>query len=392
MYPTLSYFIYDLTGKYYPLPFFTFGIMMALSFVAAYLVFLNELKRKEMEGIIYPRMMTKTFGKPAGITDIIIGMLIGGLLGYKIIGLLMNYSDNMENPQDYLLSKQGSFIGFAAGVALSVYTSWRDWKKTKEKTAEPYTKEVLVSPHELMGNFLMIAAISGLIGAKLFDSLENFNEFVNDPIGQITSFSGLTFYGGLICGGAGVLWYARKNGIPLLHMLDIGGPGMMLAYGVGRIGCQLAGDGDWGIVNLSPKPGWMSFLPDWMWSFNFPRNVNKAGEVVLSNVPGPYKYALSQPVYPTAFYEAILGILLFLFLWSIRKKIKIPGLLFSIYLLISAAERFFIELIRVNIKYTWHGFAFTQAEMISVLLFIVGLGMGAFLLIRKPAPKEPGLP
>jgi phosphatidylglycerol:prolipoprotein diacylglycerol transferase len=388
MYPTLSYFIYDLTGKYFPLPFFTFGIVMALSFVLAYIIFHKELKRKEMEGIISPRLVTRTFGKLPTITDMLVGILVSGIIGYKLIGLILNYSDTMENPQDYLLSKQGSVIGFLIGGLLSAYTFWRDRKRIKMDYPEEVTREVHLHPYQLMGNFLMIAAISGLLGAKLFDSLEHWNDFINDPLDQLMSFSGLTFYGGLICGGAGVLWYARKNGIPLLHMLDIGAPAMMLAYGFGRFGCQLAGDGDWGKVNLAPKPNWMGFLPDWMWAFNFPRNVNKEGTVLLDNVPGPYVKALAQPVYPTAFYEAVIGILIFFLLWSLRKRIKLPGMLFAIYLLFSAVERFSIELIRVNIPYHWRGYTFTQAELISVLLFIVGLGLGAFLLIRKPTPKE----
>ena len=101
--------------------------------------------------------------------------------------------------------------------------------------------------------------------------------------------SGLTCYWGLICGALGVIWYTRKHKIPLLPLLDVGAPAMMLAYGVGRIGCQLSGDGDWGIVNTYPKPGWMSFLPDWMWSFNFPRNVAHEGTVILQNVKGKFK-------------------------------------------------------------------------------------------------------
>jgi phosphatidylglycerol:prolipoprotein diacylglycerol transferase len=88
---------------------------------------------------------------------------------------------------------------------------------------------------------------------KYLIALENWDRFVKDPIDNLIGFSGLTFYGGLICGGAGCYICANKNGIKPLTMLDIGGPGMMLAYAVGRIGCQMSGDGDWGIPNLSIK-------------------------------------------------------------------------------------------------------------------------------------------
>ena len=111
---------------------------------------------------------------------------------------------------------------------------------------------------------------------------------------MLIGFSGLTFYGGLICGGAAVLYIANKHGIKPLTMLDIGGPGMMLSYGIGRIGCQMSGDGDWGIDNLSPKPHWLSWAPDWMWAFKFPHNVNDVGDehtrLVWANIAMNYQF------------------------------------------------------------------------------------------------------
>ncbi len=383
MYPTLSYIIYDLFGKYFPLPFFTFGIMMALSFAAAYLVFVKEFKRKEMEGIIPSERVTKTFGTLPSMTDNIVSALVGGILGFKILGLVLDYSLHSENPQEYIMSTQGSVIGFILGVVFSAYLSYVEISNLKKKYPEPITKEVDVHPHELMGSILMIAAISGLIGAKLFDAMERWDDFIAHPIDQLMSFSGLTFYGGLICGAIGVIWYTRKHKIPLLPLLDIGAPAMMLAYGVGRIGCQLAGDGDWGIVNTAPKPGWMSFLPDWMWAFDYPRNVAHEGTKILDHVPGTFINALEQPVFPTPFYEVIMGLLLFVFLWNIRKRIKIPGLLWAIYLMVNGLERFFIEKIRVNSQYHFKSFAFTQAEMISSILFVSGVVLTLYLLIKK---------
>jgi phosphatidylglycerol:prolipoprotein diacylglycerol transferase len=98
----------------------------------------------------------------------------------------------------------------------------------------------------MMGSILLWAAVFGFAGAKLFNALENWGDFMKDPVGMLVGFSGLTFYGGLICGGAAVLYIANKNGVKPLDMLDIGGPGMMLAYALGRVGCQMSGDGDWG--------------------------------------------------------------------------------------------------------------------------------------------------
>jgi phosphatidylglycerol:prolipoprotein diacylglycerol transferase len=153
-------------------------------------------------------------------------------------------------------------------------------------------------------------------------------------------------------------------------MLDVGGPGMMLAYSVGRIGCHLSGDGDWGIVNLHPKP--FSWLPDWSWAYTYPNNVAMSG-VPIPGCAGRFCSILPEPVYPTPLYEVIVCFILFLILWRIRKHINYPGMMFGIYLMMNGLERFFIELIRVNTKYHVAGIAFTQAELISSILFICGL-------------------
>jgi prolipoprotein diacylglyceryl transferase len=225
-----------------------------------------------------------------------------------------------------------------------------------------------------MGSILLWSAIAGFAGAKIFNALENWDEFMAHPYEMLVGFSGLTFYGGLICGGAAVLYIAYKHRIKPLTMLDIGGPGMMLSYGIGRIGCQMSGDGDWGIDNLHQKPHWLNWMPDWMWAFKFPHNVNEVGDRIPGCI-GKFCSELRVPVYPTSFYESVICILLFFFLWSIRHKIKTPGVMFGIYMILAGIERFFIELIRVNTKYKIGSLEFTQAELISIFLVIGGLIM-----------------
>ena len=249
------------------------------------------------------------------------------------------------------------------------------------KLDKPKTVEVTQHPYELMGSLIVWAAVWGFLGAKIFDNLEHWDSFIADPINSLLSFSGLTFYGGLICGGAAVLYIARKNGIKPLHMLDIGGPGMMLAYSVGRIGCHMSGDGDWGISNLNPKP--FSWLPDWLWAYTYPNNVANEGAPIPGCV-GKFCNELVQPAYPTPLYEVIVCFILFLILWKIRNRIKLPGMMFGIYLMMNGVERFFIELIRVNTKYNVAGIHFTQAELISCLMFLSGL----FLVLYSVRNKE----
>jgi prolipoprotein diacylglyceryltransferase len=156
----------------------------------------------------------------------------------------------------------------------------------------------------------------------------------------------------------------------------------MVSYALGRVGCQVAGDGDWGVENFSPKP--FSWLPDWMWAYNYPHNVNETGVRIEGCLDAKYCYQLEHPVFPTPFYEIVICLILFLFIWSLRKKFKIPGTLFAFYLILNGLERFFIEKIRVNIQMTIMGVKMTQAELISGLLIITGAFLWYYLYKKRP--------
>ncbi len=370
MFPTVSHFIYYLFGVDIPLPFNTFGVFVALAFVAGYWAFTKELKRKEALGILHPTKRTIVVGEPASALELASNAFFGFLIGYKLIYAAFNYKLFVSDAQTVLLSTKGNLLGGIALGALFAYLAYKE--KDKTKLPQPKSVTVTVHPYELMSNLVVWAAIWGFLGAKIFDNLEHWDSFIKDPVGGLLSFSGLTFYGGLICGGAAVLYIARKNGIKVLHMLDVGGPGMMLAYSVGRIGCHLSGDGDWGIPNLNPKP--FSWLPDWLWAYTYPNNVATEGNHIAGCI-GKYCNELAQPVYPTPIYEVVLAFILFLVLWNIRERIKLPGMMFGIYLMFNGLERFFIELIRVNSRYTVAGISFTQAELISSILFFAGLAL-----------------
>jgi prolipoprotein diacylglyceryltransferase len=118
-----------------------------------------------------------------------------------------------------------------------------------------------------------------------------------------------------------------------------------------------------------------------MWGFRFPHNVINEG-IPIEGCVGKHCYILAQPVFPTSFYETTICIILFFVLWLLRKKLKIAGMLFSVYLILNGIERFFIEKIRVNFKYNLFGYGITQAEIISFCLIIVGI-IAIFLLLKR---------
>lgn len=370
MFPTIGHFLGYLFGTEVNFPLPSYGFLLATAFFSAYLVMRLEFKRKYLQSEIGCTYDTLIIGRPASKAELASHAFFGFLVGFKIIGILLNYDLFSQDVQYYIISLEGNVAGGVVGGALFAWYIY--YRKNKSKLPYPKEEKVEVEPWQHAAAILLIAAIAGIVGAKIFHQLENFNEFLNDPLGSLFSGGGLTFYGGLIFGVIAVLVYIRKTRIHYTQMMDVAAPAIMLAYGIGRIGCMVSGDGCWGVVNPDPKPEWLAFLPDWMWAYNYPHNVINSG-VPLEGCVGRYCHVLSEPVWPTPFYESTVSILFFAILWSIRKMIKAPGTLFSIFLIMNGVERFFVEKIRVNNKLKFASVTFTQAELISVLLVLFGI-------------------
>lgn len=421
MYPNLYYAFKDLLGVEWKWLRFvnSFGFFVALSFLAAAYVLTLELKRKERAGLLFSQDVKIVAGKPASFWDLFLNFLVGFLLGYKIVGLFFANEAATGDPQEFIFSSAGNLpAGLLMGLLLAGL-KW--WDRHKHRLPAPEARTIRIWPHDRVGDLVIYAALFGFVGAKIFHNLENWGDFVKNPVEALLSFSGLTFYGGLICAAVAIAYYARKHGIPFLLLCDSVAPALMLAYALGRIGCQVAGDGDWGILNsayistsdarIAPAnpqqvsnlmqnnavmytnqfgsldqvpqkavkgPSW---LPHWVYAYNYPHNVINEG-TRIAGCDGPYCNQLPVPVFPTPLYETVTCGLLFVLLWAIRKRLRIAGTLFAVYLVVNGVERFFIEKIRVNTKYDINGWHPTQAEIISSLLVIGGIIL-YFILTKR---------
>lgn len=401
MYPDLSYILHDLIGTNpdnWTSIFKTFGLLLVLAILSASWILYLELKRKAEEGIFTAQKEKIVIGEAPKMWDVAANGLFGFLVGWKGAYIAQNFAEFQLDPAALLLSSKGNILfGILATLA---FAAFRYWEQKKEQLPKPKTIIETLYPHDKIGDITVVAAISGIFGAKLFSILEEPSGFFDDPIGMFFSGSGLTVYGGFICGYIGVHWFLRKHKIPFLHFADAVAPALIISYGVGRIGCQLAGDGDWGIVAAAQPEWWM--FPDWLWSFDYPRNVNNDGLALIQGCSQEaydatvslrqtearcaeacgirYCHTLEQGVYPTPLYEIVMSLIIGGILWALRKRITIPGMIFFIYLIFNGVERFFIEKIRVNVIYKSIGL--TQAELISAILFLIGIG-GVIWLWRK---------
>ena len=225
----------------------------------------------------------------------------------------------------------------------------------------------------LVADLVFVGVLTGIVGARIFHLLEYTDEFLARPASMIFSRNGFSIYGGLCFGTVAAILFLRRRRVPVLPMLDAAAPALMLGYAIGRLGCQLSGDGDWGIpADMALKPHW---LPDWLWAQTYVNNI--AG----SAIPPP-------GVYPTPLYETAMALTLAWLLWMLRSHRHRAGFLFSVYLIFAGFERLLIEKIRVNARYIVFDFAVTQAEVISFVLVVAGcMAALATLKVRGLLPK-----
>lgn len=255
-----------------------------------------------------------------------------------------------------ILFRLGPFTIYSFGALMALATLCAGWVVSLELKRHRYNSELATT-------MVVAAAVGGLLGARILFIVEDWDSFMRFPWSYIASGAGFTWYGGLIGGTLAVSWVVRRQRIPWLEAADISAPALALAYGVGRIGCHVAGDGDWGTVTDVPwGVAYTNAIIGW---------VNP-----LTGVP----YPPGVTVHPTPIYEFIGAVIIFAILWQLRTKGYSHGTLFWIYLTLSGAARFGVEFWRVNPVV---GFGLSEAQWFS----LVSIVMGSSLLYLRGAAR-----
>lgn len=204
------------------------------------------------------------------------------------------------------------------------------------------------------------ALIGGLVGSRLYFLIENWGDVKDDVLGNLFSGSGLVWYGGAIGGALAVLLWAHFRGLLSLALLDLAAVPLALGYAIGRVGCQLSGDGDYGKAWDGP---WAMAYPD-------------------ATVP------TDTPVHPTPIYETLAMATVAIVLWRLRDRFR-PGILFALYLIAAGLERFLIEFLRRNEA---SALGLTQAQFLSIAMMLAGAVWIAVVANRGPLRRAEGDP
>ena len=207
-------------------------------------------------------------------------------------------------------------------------------------------------PTEWAYEIVFAALIGGVVGARGYYLIQHYDQVKHDLLGTVFSGSGLVWYGGAIGGAIAVIGWMLWRGVLELRMFDMCAVALALGYAIGRIGCQVSGDGDYGIRSSLP------------WAMGYPHGT----------VPTPP----GVTVHPTPIYETVAMALLAYGLWTLRDRVR-PGVVFALYLVLSGLERFLVEFIRRNHEVAW---GLTAPQLTSIALCAVGAAWLAVLVRR----------
>lgn len=230
-------------------------------------------------------------------------------------------------------------------------------------------------------DLVFMAVIGGIIGAKAYYVLLNWDRTMADPVGMILARGGLVWYGGFILATVLVIWEIRRQKLPLPKMADAVAPALALAYAVGRVGCFMVGD-DWG----RPTDSWVGIA--------FPQGAPPTRVDIIERDFGITvdpalieRYGQIVPVHPTQLYEVGMSTLIFFVLWKLRRQPRVAGWLFMLWLVLAGIERFVVEFFRA--KDDRFVGPLTVAQVISVAIVVVGaVGMARLSGDASRQPKR----
>jgi len=244
----------------------------------------------------------------------------------------------------------------ATGLLAASYVLQADFDRRRDGfLKQGYLKESKEPSHHDEGFLIIgIAGICGLVGARLYHVLESPRELMADPSLLISRF-GFAWFGGFLGGFIALLFLGKHYRIPTLEFMDLCSPAACVGYAIGRIGCLLSGDGDYGVPTKLP------------WGMSFPNGV----------------VATTERVHPTPIYEFLIWMLIAVILWQMGKKAlsgEAPGKVFCAYLILTGVARFLIEFIRINPR---SFFAMSNAQTASLVSVILGIIL-AFRIKASP--------
>jgi len=231
---------------------------------------------------------------------------------------------------------------------------------------------------DFAASLVVWAAIAGIAGSRLYAVIDNFPVYMHDPWSIIFSGAGFVWYGGLMGGLLASYLVSRYYKIDFSTTADMAGPALVIGQALGRIGCHLSGDGDWGMPTKLP---WGVQYPNAIvgWNGNTVLKLDSQNHLVSGFYPGVH-------VHPTPIYEAALYTIIFLFLWSRRKESKVPGQLFYLYMMLAGAARFMVEFLRVNPRVFM---GLSEAQLIAIAMMIIGTSLYVYTAMRSGKDEQP---
>lgn len=199
---------------------------------------------------------------------------------------------------------------------------------------------------DLAERYVLTGGFVGLLGARIWHILENYDDLKDDLAAAIFSSAGFTFYGGFLVSCLVLFIMSRRDNLPLAPFLDSMGPALALGYAIGRLGCQLSGDGDYGMVTTS------------IWGMSYSTGVVPTPPGILA--------------YPTPLFESAISLFILVLLsrWEVSSSFSRPFKKFGAYLALISLERFLVEFLRINPRLAA---GLSEAQILSIAIFCVGI-------------------